>query len=105
MNIVGPKTDLKHIRRISGEKTADGQVITWATPIRFKGVMTLLTGKEVLTYQQMKVSARYRMWTNYLDINEKDRITRGTNEYDVTLVDDSLMMNKIAVVLLDDKAK
>jgi len=61
MNIVGPKTELKHVRRVPGEKTADGQEFTWATPIRFEGVMTLLSGNEVQTYQKMDVSAKYRI--------------------------------------------
>lgn len=103
MEIVGPKTKLKHIKRISGDTTADGEELTWATPVRFEGIMTLLTGREVLTYQQMKVNVRYKVWTNYLGIEEEDIITRNSNEYDVKLIDDSLMMNKIAVILLDVK--
>ncbi|GAI35404.1 unnamed protein product, partial [marine sediment metagenome] len=59
MQIVGPKIKLKHIKRIEGDSSADGQEITWSNPIRFEGVMTLLTGKEILMYQQMKVSVRY----------------------------------------------
>lgn len=103
MQIVGPKVELKHIKRIEGEETADGKLITWANPIRFKGVMVKLTGAEVLAYQKMEVSARYKVLTNYMNIIEKDRVERGTTEYDVEFVDDVLMMDKIAVVLLDVK--
>lgn len=103
MQIVGPKVELKHVKRIEGEETADGREITWANPIRFKGIMTLLTGAEVLAYQKMEVSARHKVLTNYMNITEKDRVERGTTEYDVEFVDDVLMMNKIAVVLLDVK--
>ena len=101
MEIVGPKTKLKHIKRIEGEETADGRELTWSDPVRFEGVMTLLTGKERITYQQMKVKAKYKVLTNYLKITEEDRVERGSIEYDVTLVDNKLMMDKIAVVLLD----
>ena len=103
MQIVGPKTELKHVKRVEGEETADGKEITWANPIRFKGVMAKLTGAEVLAYQKMEVSARYKVRTNYMDIAEKDRVERGTIEYDVEFVDDVLFMDKIAVVLLDVK--
>lgn len=103
MQIVGPKTKLEHIKRIEGASTPDGQELTWATPIRFEGVMALLSGREVFIYQQMKVSAEYKVLTNYLNISEKDKVRRNSNEYDVTLVDDSLMMGKILVVLLSAK--
>lgn len=101
MQIVGPQVELRHVRRIEGEETADGREIIWAGPVRFKGVMAQLTGKEVLTYQQMKVNARYKVLTNYLYIAEKDRVTRGSITYDVKLVDNTLMMNKLHVILLD----
>lgn len=103
MKIVGPKTKLKHIKRIVGETTPDGTPITWSNPIRFEGVMSLLTGTEILTYQQVNVSVKYRVLTNYLNITEKDKVTRNSIEYDVGLVDDSLMMNKLSVVLLSGK--
>lgn len=102
MEIVGPKTKLRHIKRISGDATADGEALTWSNPVRFEGVMTLLTGRERIAYQQMKVLVKYKVLTNYLKITEKDKVTRGTVEYDVELVDDKLMMDKIAVVLLND---
>jgi len=100
---VGPKTKLKHVKRIEGTKTSAGIPITWATPIRFEGVMLRLTGREVLMYQQMKVDVKYKMWTNYLDIKEEDRVTRDSVEYDVKLVDPSFMMDKIVVILLNAK--
>ena len=108
MQNVGPKIKLKHVKRIEGAETADGREITWANPIRFEGVMTKLTGEEVLTYQKAGVSARYKVLTNYMDITEKDRVEQdrvgqSTIEYDVEFVDDVLMMDKIAVVLLDVK--
>ena len=103
MRIVGPRVKLKHVKRITGEKTSAGTPITWATPIRFEGVMVMLTGKEVYTYQQMKVSVKYKLWTNYLDIEEEDRVTRNSVEYDVKLVDPSFLINKILVILLDTK--
>lgn len=101
MRIVGPKTKLKHIKRVSGESTADGRAITWATPVRFEGIMAMLTGREIIAYQQVKVKVKYKLWTNYLDISEEDKVSRDSVEYDVKLVDSSLMMNKILVVLLD----
>lgn len=101
MEIVGPKTKLKHVKRIPGEKTADGRAVTWSDPVRFEGVMTLLAGRERIFYQQMKVQAKYKVLTNYLKITEEDRVQRDSVEYDVTLVDDKHFMDKIAVVLLD----
>lgn len=105
MQIIGPKTKLKHIKRIEGDKTAAGIEITWGDPIRFEGIMTLLVGKEALIYQQMKVDAKYKIWTNYLNIAEEDRIIRGSITYDVKLVDPKFLMDKIAVVLLNVKKK
>ena len=103
MQIVGPKVKLLHIKRIAGEETPDGQEISWATPVRFEAVMTMLKGSEVLTYQQMKVNAKYKIWTNYLGISEKDRIVYGSVTYNVELVDPSFMMDKIVVILLNVK--
>jgi len=103
MQIVGPKVKLKHIKRTVVDTTAEGEEVTWGNPIRFEGVMAKLTGEEVLAYQKMEVSARYKVLTNYMDITEKDRVERGTTEYDVEFVDDVLFMDKIAVVLLDVK--
>lgn len=100
MQIVGPKTKLKHLKRISGDETPDGQEIIWSSPIRFEGVMTLLTGSEVIMYQQMQVFVKYKVLTNYLKIAEEDKVTRNSLEYDVKLVDDKFLMNKISVVLL-----
>ena len=108
MQIVGPQVELKHVKRIEGAETADGREITWANPIRFRGVIANLTGAEILAYQKMEVSARYKVLTNYMDITEKDRVERDrvgqdTVEYDVKFADDALLMDKIAVVLLDVK--
>jgi len=103
MRIVGPKTKLTHVKRIVGTETAAGTPITWDTPIRFEGIMALLTGREVFIYQQMNVVVKYKIWTNYLDIVEKDRVVRDSITYNVELVDPALMTNKIAVVLLDVK--
>ena len=103
MQIVGPKVELKHIKRIKGEKTAAGTKITWATPIRFEGVMNLLTGQEIIEYQKVNVIVKYKVLTNYMEIVEKDRVQQGSTIYNVELVDDVLLMNKILVVLLDVK--
>jgi len=105
MQIVGPKTKLKHVKRIVGTKTSAGTPITWDTPIRFEGVMLALIGRERLEYKQFGVSAEYKVYTNYLDIDEKDRVTYGTQEYNVAFVDDKFMMSKISVVLLSGKKK
>jgi len=103
MQIVGPKTKLKHIKRVAGEETADGQEITWALPIRFEGVMTLLTGQEIIEYQKVDVIVKYKLLTNYMDILEQDRVQRNSTTYNVELVDDKFFADKILVVLLDVK--
>ena len=100
MRIVGPKSKLKHIKRVTGAETADGAPITWETPIRFEGVMLALVGREKLEYQQFGIKAEYKIYTNYLPIISKDKVTHGLHEYDVTFVDDKFLMGKIAVVLL-----
>lgn len=105
MRIVGPKTQLKHVKRIEGVKTAAGTSITWDTPIRFEGVMLALSGREKLEYQQFKVSAEYKVYTNYMDIVEKDRVTRGDYEYNVVFVDDKFLMNQICTVILHGKSQ
>ena len=103
MQIVGPKTKLKHIKRIEGEETADGISITWSLPIRFEGIMSLLTGQEIIEYQKVNVIVKYKVLTNYMDILEKDRVQRNSIIYNVELVDDKLFADKISVVLLDVK--
>ena len=100
MQIVGPKVKLAHIKRIEGEETANGQSITWATPIRFEGIIDFLSGQERLRYQQVTVPIIYKVLTNYLNITEKDKIEYGLITYDVVLVENKLMMDKILVVLL-----
>lgn len=101
MQIVGPKTKLKHIKRIEGEETADGTEITWSNPIRFEGVMNLLTGQEIIEYQKVDVIVKYKVLTNYMDLVEKDRVQRNSVTYNVELVDDKFFADKISVVLLD----
>jgi len=102
VQIVGPQVKLKHIKRVlEEEETADGQEITWSLPIRFEGVMNLLTGQEIIEYQKVDVIVKYKVLTNYMDIKEKDRVQRNSIIYNVELVDDSLLMDKISVVLLD----
>lgn len=102
MQIVGPKTKLKHIKRMPpGEETADGTKITWSGPIRFEGVMNLLTGQEIIEYQKVNVIVKYKVLTNYMDILEKDRVQRNSITYNVELVDDKFFADKISVVLLD----
>lgn len=105
MQIVGPKVKLVHIKRTKDEdeETADGTEITWGNPIRFEGVMTLLKGVERQTYQQMGVTAQYKMLTNYLAIREEDRVERNSVTYDVKLVDNSFLADKILVILLGVK--
>lgn len=103
MRIVGPQIELKHSKRIEGDMTPDGIPITWSLPIRFKGVMDLLTGTERTTYQQVGVIARYKILTNYMNILEKDRVQRNSVTYNVELVDDKFFADKISIVLLDIK--
>ena len=105
MQIVGPKSKLKHIKRTVGVETADGTPIIWGTPIRFEGIMFALVGKEQMMYQQFGVSAQYKVYTNYMAINEKDKVTYGLLEYDVKFVDPKFLMNKILVVLLSGKTE
>lgn len=100
MRIVGPKSKLKHIERVTGVETADGTPFTWKTPVRFEGVMLALTGKERWEYQQFDVKAEYKIYTNYLPIVSEDKVTHDLYEYDVAFVDDKFLMGKIAVVLL-----
>jgi len=103
MQIVGPQVDLKIHNRVEGTETSAGVPVTWATPIRFKGVMFLLTGNEISEYQKQDVNVKYKVLTNYLKIEEKDRIQQGEMYYDVELVDDVFLMDKILVVLLSAK--
>lgn len=103
MNIVGPKVELKHIKRIEGDETPDGQEITWSLPIRFEGVMTLLTGREITEYQKVDVIVKYKIITNYMNIREKDRVQRNSITYNVELVDNIFFDGKLSVVLLDAK--
>ena len=103
MQIVGPQVSLKHIKRVPGEETADGISITWSLPIRFEGIMSLLTGQEIIEYQKVNVIVKYKVLTNYMDILEKDRVQRNSIIYNVELVDDKLFADKISVVLLDVK--
>ena len=103
MEIVGPKSQLKHYKRVEGTETSAGVPVTWATPIRFEGVMFLLTGNEIAEYQKHDVNVRYKILTNYLTIDEKDRIKQGDIYYDVELIDDVFLMDKILVVLLSAK--
>ncbi len=105
MQIVGPRTKLKHVKRTVGVETADGVPITWGTPIRFEGIMFALVGKERSEYQQFGVYAQYKMYTNYMSISEKDKVTYGSLEYDVKFVDPKFLMNKILVVLLSGKTE
>jgi len=103
MRISGPIIGLKHIKRTSGTTTADGTPVTWGNPIRFKGVMFTLNGNEVQSYQKINVSARYKVLTNYMVIEEKDRVQFGTKIYNVKFVDDVYRMEQTLVVLLDVK--
>lgn len=105
MQIVGPKSKLGHIKRTIGVETADGTPIIWGTPIRFEGIMFALVGRERLAYHQFGVSAEYKVYTNYMAISEKDKVTYGLLEYDVKFVDPKFLMNKIAVVLLSGKTE
>ena len=100
MQIVGPKLKLGRIKRIVGEPTPDGTPITWSNPIRFEGILSLLSGREILEYQQVNVLVNYKLLTNYLSIKEEDKITYKGKEYDVNLIDNAFLMDKILVVLL-----
>lgn len=101
MQIVGPQIPLHHIKRIEGDETPEGQEISWDSPVRFKGLMTLLTGQEIIEYQKVNVIVKYKILTNYMNIVEADRVQKNSTIYNVELVDDKFFADKISVVLLD----
>jgi hypothetical protein len=49
----------------------------------------------------MNVHAKYKLYTNRIDISEKDKIVFDNNTFEVKLVDNRLGEDKILVVLLD----
>ena len=107
MRIIGPRKRFILIKRVEGEKTADGQEITWTDGDEFGGVFDSLRGREGVSYDKTGVIADYRLYTEYPNILEKHRVKlKGTSRiFDVKYVDPRLLKNKIWVVdLLERKA-
>jgi len=105
MRIIGPRQRFILIERTEGEKTAEGQEITWTETDEFGGVIDSLRGREGISYDKTGVIADYRLYTEYPNIVEKYRVKlKGTNRiFDVKYVDPRLLKNKIWVVDLLEK--
>ena len=100
MRIIGPRKRFILIKRIEGEETSEGQEITWSETDEFGGVIDSLRGREGISFDKVGVIADFRLYTEYSNINEKDRVKlKGTDRiFDVKYVDPRLLKNKIWVV-------
>ena len=105
MRVIGPRQRFILIKRTEGEETAEGQEITWTETDEFGGVFDSLRGREGISYDKTGVIADFRIYTEYSNITEKDRVKlKGTSRiFDVKYVDPRLLKDKIMVVDLFER--
>lgn len=105
MRIIGPRKRFIKIERTEGEVRPEGQVITWDETVEFGGVIDSLRGREGISYDKVGVIADFRLYTEYSNITEKDRVKlKGTSRiFDIKYIDDRLLKNKIMAVDLFER--
>jgi len=105
MRIIGPRKRFILVERIKGEETSEGQEITWTETDEFGGVINSLRGQEGISFDKVGVIADFRLYTEYSNITEKDRVKlKGTSRvFDVKYVDDRLLKNKIYLLDLMER--